>query len=830
MATDYRIKALLSGSKWSGSTITYSFFDGRKKNLSELTPAIKDNVRNILENIIEPLINVNFVEVADRGNGGLLRYMFDTKVKSGGYAYYPQPPFLPFGGDVHLSPNNASDFADTISYGFETLIHETLHALGLKHPGNYNGNGSGDPPFLSYGEDNNTNTVMTYNSVGSPSSTPMPYDILALQHLYGARSYRADNTTYTFNTVYRFSDGVRSWGSTTRQTKITIWDSGGVDTLNLSPLAFNSSGYRLDMRPGGLLTASSAYKAAKYYARDNSLPGDYTSERYSTSAYGTAIAYNVTLENLIGSSSSDLIFGNEANNDLRSGGGYDAIYGNGGNDTIASGTGNDTIDGGNGNDIIGGEEGDDLVLGGAGNDALSDGIGNNTLSGGTGDDSYFVNSLGDLVVENPNEGNDTVVTSLSYTLGANVENLTLFGLGNVNGTGNSANNLILGNSGNNILDGKAGNDTLEGREGNDTYIVDSIADVIIENPGQGIDTVIFSINYALGANLENFILTGTDNLNVTGNSGDNLLTGNSSNNILIAGDGNDTLNGGAGNDNLYGEVGNKDLLFGEDGNDTITDLDGVNVADGGAGNDRLDITFAAAWDNDTKSSTAPRSDGRIIGGYGDDEIIVTMNKAGFFINMKGDQPVSNHPLDGNDLITLVGTYSNSVVDLGGGNDIFNGGIGNDNVSGSSGDDTITGAGGGDRLVGGTGYDLLTGGRGGDHFVFDTMTAFATPEIGVDTIVDFSISEGDKIVLDKTTFRALTSIARKTPGFSNSHEFAVVNDDIAASISQAAIIYNSSNGGLFYNPNANEPGLGGGELFAKLTGFPLLAATDFIIQG
>ena len=125
------------------------------------------------------------------------------------------------------------------------------------------------------------------------------------------------------------------------------------------------------------------------------------------------------------------------------------------------------------------------------------------MSGGTGNDSYVVDNAGDVVTEALNEGTETVQSSITYTLGANVENLTLTGSANINGTGNGDANVITGNSGNNTLDGGAGADTMVGGAGDDTYVVDNVGDVTTEALNAGADTVQSSVSYALNANVEN---------------------------------------------------------------------------------------------------------------------------------------------------------------------------------------------------------------------------------------------------------------------------------------------------------------------------------------
>jgi serralysin len=264
-----------------------------------------------------------------------------------------------------------------------------------------------------------------------------------------------------------------------------------------------------------------------------------------------------------------------------------------GDDTVIGNVSNNVIDGGVGNDSLSGGSGSDTLIGSTGNDVLNGNSGIDSMSGGIGDDNYYVDNTGDIVVEGLNQGIDTVRATINYTLGSNLENLTLISTTNINGIGNSLNNIITGNIGNNSLNGGAGNDTLNGGAGNDTlngnngvdrmggstgddnYYVDNTGDIVVEGLNQGIDTVRATINYTLGRNPENLTLISTGNINGTGNTLNNTITGNIGNNSLNGGAGNDTLNGGAGNDSLIGSVGN-DTLIGSAGNDTLKGGSGLD--------------------------------------------------------------------------------------------------------------------------------------------------------------------------------------------------------------------------------------------------------------
>ncbi|MBD2496754.1 calcium-binding protein [Nostoc sp. FACHB-280] len=416
--------------------------------------------------------------------------------------------------------------------------------------------------------------------------------------------------------------------------------------------------------------------------------------------------------------------------------------------------GNDNITGTSNDDVIQGLGGNDTLLGLAGNDTIDGGTGQDTMTGGLDNDIYIVDNSADKVVENANEGTDTVRSSISYTLGDNIENLVLTGTSSLLGTGNTLNNLITGNTGANTLNGKAGddiingeggNDTLNGESGNDTlsggagndsldggagddvmlggagddtYYTDSSNDQIIEVFNEGTDTVRSAITWTLGYNLENLILTGSNAINGTGNALKNSITGNTANNTLSGGDNDDTLKGDAGDDTLNGDAGN-DSLDGGVGNDVMI---------GGVGNDTYytdsindQIIEATNAGTDTVRSAISWTLGNNL-----ENLILTGSNA---INGTGNALVNN----------ITGNSANNSLSGGDNNDTLNGGDGDDILNGGNGNDTLIGGNGNDTLVGGLGNDKLTGGTGNDKFVFNSLSE------GSDTITDFS-STDDVIVV------------------------------------------------------------------------------------
>jgi Ca2+-binding RTX toxin-like protein len=347
------------------------------------------------------------------------------------------------------------------------------------------------------------------------------------------------------------------------------------------------------------------------------------------------------LDWLYGGKNDDKLYGGDEFDWLYGDKGQDELYGENDNDWLDGGAGADLLDGGDGRDTAsydtsdagvhvslapvlpvgsgnsgGYAEGDTLVSiedlygsnyddelygndqtnyldGGDGNDCLYGGDAADYMFGGPGNDTYTVDDAGDVVVERAQEGIDTVDASINYTLGDDVENLVLTGGSGLSGTGNDLDNTITGNGGNNTLDGGAGADTMIGGLGNDTYVVDDAGDVVTEYAQEGIDTVDAVINYTLGDDVENLVLTGGSGLSGTGNDLDNVIMGNDSDNLLSGGGGEDSLEGMGGADTLDGGTG-ADTLIGGQGFDIfiVDDAGDVVLENTGEGFDQVQTSVS----------------------------------------------------------------------------------------------------------------------------------------------------------------------------------------------------------------------------------------------
>jgi Ca2+-binding RTX toxin-like protein len=252
----------------------------------------------------------------------------------------------------------------------------------------------------------------------------------------------------------------------------------------------------------------------------------------------------------------------------------DVINGAAGIDWIGGFQGNDQLTGGSGHDSLFGNEGNDTLNGGSENDWLDGGTGTDTMVGGAGDDIFILDSASDVTSELAGGGDDSIYSTITISLRTNIERLYLLDAANINGTGNTLDNVIGGNSGNNILNGGAGADYLFGLGGNDTYLVDNIFDTVAENAGEGIDIVRASFDWALGADVEKLYILGTAT-DGSGNALSNYIYGNSLANFIDGGGGADRLYGYGGND-TYVVDSSGDLVFESAAAGTDTVLASVN--------------------------------------------------------------------------------------------------------------------------------------------------------------------------------------------------------------------------------------------------------------
>ncbi|AXK73264.1 hypothetical protein DWG18_13895 [Lysobacter sp. TY2-98] len=532
-------------------------------------------------------------------------------------------------------------------------------------------------------------------------------------------------------------------------------------------------------------------------------------QRALYAGYDNVIQGTSASETLNGTAGRDVLLGGSGNDQLNGAAANDWLKGEAGNDTLYGGAGADQLEGGLGDDVYtiddtldtvieAAGEGIDLVNasvtyalttnvenltltgtnaingtgnaldnvltgnsasntlnGGDGNDTLDGGAGTDTLVGGLGNDTYTVDSAGDVVTEQANQGTDTVKSSVTYTLAANVENLTLTGPNAVNGTGNAADNLLTGNGADNVLDGGAGNDTMVGGLGNDTYVVDSAGDVVTELAGQGTDTVKSSVSYLLGADVENLTLTGAAAINGTGNTLANVLTGNDADNSLDGGAGNDTLVGGLGNDTYIVDSAS-DVVTEQasQGTDTVKSSVTYTLA---ANVENLVLTGTAAI-NGTGNTlanvlTGNDADNTLDGGAGNDTLIGGLGNDTYIVDSASDG-ITEQAGQGTDTVkstvtyTLANTANVENLTLTGSNAINATGNLLDNVlTGNSGVNTLSGGAGNDTLDGGAGTDTLVGGQGDDTYIVDSTTDVITEQTG----------EGTDTVKSTVTFD-LTNIA------------------------------------------------------------------------
>lgn len=372
-------------------------------------------------------------------------------------------------------------------------------------------------------------------------------------------------------------------------------------------------------------------------------------------------------------------------------------------------SGNDVIQGTTRHDSLFGLEGDDVLTGGAGHDYLNGGEGADTMTGGEGDDYYIVDDANDVVSENTDEGYDSVESSISYTLGANLEDLWLWNDSlAIDGTGNSLDNgiwgdefgnVLMGLDGDDSLDGGGGDDIIDGGNGTDTANYFGLADdfetfrnldgsvTVIDLVGSAGEDTLFNIEHLNFSYWENVMVDVAD-LPLRGTASNDVLNGAAGDDTLFGLEGNDRLTGGAGNDIVDGGLGLDTAVFsgtqathtiatnagvvtitdnqpstdGNDGTDTVIGIEiaefkgGVQVGitspivldlngDGVTLVNNRDSNVAFDWDNDGRRNQT--------GWVGRDDgfLVIDRNGDGLVSNASelsftGDKPGAKSDLDG----------------------------------------------------------------------------------------------------------------------------------------------------------------------------------------
>ncbi|MGH1422179.1 MAG: M10 family metallopeptidase C-terminal domain-containing protein [Hyphomonas sp.] len=659
------------------------------------------------------------------------------------------------------------------SYTYQTYLHEIGHAIGLGHAGNYNGGAEFGQDNL-YSNDSWATTVMSYfdqEEAGSGSERfvlgPQAADIVAIQSLYGVNpnGTRPGDTTYGFNST---ESDVNDWsqfvvvdasGTYLRPPSMAIYDTGGIDTIDLS--GFGADQY-LNMLEG-----------------ESSSLGQRASVTQPVYNNVITIMDGTIIENAIGGIGDDTIITNAADNTLTGGLGADQFVftTNSGDDIItdfaistdtidltalsqqagesvfanrqdaasgtllsfsgttillqgvtsstltsanfafgeaaASGTptnGNDTLHGDNTANSIAALGGADTVYGHSGNDSLDGGTGNDRLYGGADNDTLI-----------GRDGNDAIYgdAGIDFLTAGNGDDRLFGGDGNDKLDGGNGNDRLYGGDGIDVLSGRHGNDLLDGGEGNDTLVGHDGTDTLIGRDGNdkliggngddvlsgGNDNDILSgendDDTLDGGAGNDTLLGGTGNDNLLGRTGNDKLNGGAGNDTLSGNDGTDHLDGSAGNDKAYGGNGD-DTVVGRDGNDGLYGDDGNDFLSGGNGNDYLN-----GGENNDKLDGGNGND-RLYGGTGAD-ILAGRVGDDLLDGGAGDDTLAGH--DGVD--TLVGREGNDKLFGGADNDLLSGGDGDDSLKGDSGNDKLDGGNGNDRLVGGSGTDILLGRAGDD---------------------------------------------------------------------------------------------------------------------
>jgi serralysin len=697
--TDSQVLAQLnSGSKWSGSTITYSFpslssgmytGSGEAGGFRAFTDAQKPMARLALQ-LWDDIIAPDMSEVSAGPNYAStnLELAFSNTAVSYAHAYFPSVGSVWFN---HTFTGSNSLTAPTIGqHGFLTYIHELGHAMGLEHMGEYNGADSNGPSSF---QDSTVYSVMSYygpswgsgasngegqvawadwvgsNGVRYAPQTPMVNDIMAMQAMYGT-----ETTTRTGDTVYGFNSNVTGTTAaiynfaTNKNPILTIFDSAGTDTLDLSAYTTAST---IDLAPGA---ASSA----------------------NHMTLNIWIARTAQIENATGGSGADTIRGNALDNVLTGNAGNDQLFGFAGDDRLIGGAGSDTIDGG---------AGTDTAVFDAAWSAIAYTYNSATMTftfTGSGWTDTVVNvenftdslnvtrSATDLIAPTPPTAGTPVnvaITALTPTVaegnGGTAPNTIQFriALANAATTTETVAWALSGGTATTADFSSATSGTLTFAPGETvkTVTLAIVGDTVVElNETVWVTLSNASPGLTIATASATAIITNDDTAPTPPPPATGTITGTAAANTLYGTAGADTINGLAGNDRIFGRAGD-DIIDGGTGADRMT---------GEAGNDIYYI--------DHVSDRAVEAVNN-----GIDTVRTTLSTATAAANIENLEYIGTANFRG------TGNGLANEIRGGNGNDTLNGGLGNDIIDGGNGDD---------RLIGGAGNDIIDGGAGTDTAV------------------------------------------------------------------------------------------------------------------
>ena len=711
---------------------------------------------------------------------------------------------------INVSEEEAQD-----RHPLKTYLHEIGHALGLHHPGIYEGpdyifeddaifaNDSWHTTVMSYfGQSDNPNIVQTVTDA-SPY-TPQIADIIAIQLLYGKPAGANEgDTTYGVgaNTGTYLDEVFAKWTGPEKDAYITatIYDTDGFDTLDYST---DDTDQRIDLNPEGVSDVfTNASRGTLIIARDTLI------ERYVAGSGDDNVTGNIADNVLEGNDGNDTLMGGAGSDTLIGGPGADELNGQSGLDTAAY-TGSDaavTVNLSDGTASGGDAEGDSLtsienLTGSAHDDTLTGDAGPNVLDGRAGADTLAGGDGADTASYAASDAAVTIDLSAGTNTGGHAAGDTLTGIENLSGSRYA--DALTGDAGPNRLDGGAGNDRLEGRAGADALVGGTGLDTASYAASATAVTVNLLDGTATGGDAEGDTLDSIEHL--TGSAHDDTLIGHAGDNVLEGGDGGDTLDGGDGIDtaSYAGSASRVDVRLsgtvvnhGDATGDTLTNIENLigsahndilvgngqsNVLTGMVGNDLL---WASSGDD--LLTGGPGAD-RLVGGAGNDTASYAGSPEGVTVRLhslsaaNGDAQGDSFPYtvdvaytdaDGleqtetlPDVEHLIGSTHNDILagdrrdndlDGGAGNDTLYGGPGggDDVMAGGLGNDRLFGGQGNDTLIGGPGDDRLAGGPGNDVFVFG-------PGDQTDTVTDFS-SGTDKVDLTAFEIESVEDISMAT---------------------------------------------------------------------